>query len=347
MTVLDSADSHGGRSGVIVEKNTAWWRVKLDGDDEATSIRGKDLRAAATTAPGAPVPAPAPAAAAPPPPPPSPAAAPPPPPPPPPPRRRRPLRRAARRAWPGRAARITSRRRDTVRARARAAGRRAGSAGGAGARRGRGRARRPERAGRRRAAVSRRRAAAAPGLRLVGGNNRRSSRSGSAGRSPGSAEAGDTFEAPRQSVPWRPEDILQMTRGLQEDAPGGRSARTAVVVVSRCASSGACRGVDAAPAGAAPATAAAVRGMAVSLRCTWSLVAVLGSAATSVSLRQGLAHWYGRHRCNSKPLPLVATKVNLHRAGTLPNSFYRFDNYTSPRTARTPPDVLSKRNPPR
>ena len=87
VTVLDSADSHGGRSGAIVEKNTAWWRVKLDGDDEATSIRRKDLRAAATPAPGAPVPAPAPAAAAPPPPPP-PAAAPPPaavsPPPPPP-----------------------------------------------------------------------------------------------------------------------------------------------------------------------------------------------------------------------------------------------------------------------
>jgi len=77
VTVLDSADSHGGRSGVIVGKNTAWWRVKLDGDDEATSIRRKDLRAAATTAPGPPVPAPAPAAAAPPPPPP-PAAAPPP-----------------------------------------------------------------------------------------------------------------------------------------------------------------------------------------------------------------------------------------------------------------------------
>ncbi len=76
VTVLESADSHGGRSGAIVEKNTAWWRVKLDGDNEATSIRGKDLRAAATPAPGAPAPAPAPAAAAPPPPPP--AAAPPP-----------------------------------------------------------------------------------------------------------------------------------------------------------------------------------------------------------------------------------------------------------------------------
>ena len=87
VTVLESADSHGGRSGAIVEKNTAWWRVKLDGDDEATSIRGKDLRAAATPAPGAPVPAPAPAAAAPPPPPPPAAARPPaavsPPPPPP------------------------------------------------------------------------------------------------------------------------------------------------------------------------------------------------------------------------------------------------------------------------
>ena len=68
VTVLESADSHGGRSGAIVEKNTAWWRVKLDGDDEATSIRGKDLKRR-----GAPVPAPAPAPAA---------AAPPPPPPP-------------------------------------------------------------------------------------------------------------------------------------------------------------------------------------------------------------------------------------------------------------------------
>ena len=83
VTVPGSADNYGGRSGVIVEKNTAWWRVRLDGDDEATSIRGKDLRAAATPAPGAPVPAPA--AAAPPPPPPPPAAARPPPPPPSPP----------------------------------------------------------------------------------------------------------------------------------------------------------------------------------------------------------------------------------------------------------------------
>ena len=83
VTVLDSADNHGGRSGVIVEKNTAWWRVKLDGDDEATSIRRKDLQAAAPTAPGTPVPAPAPAATAPPLPPP-PAAAPSPPPPAPP-----------------------------------------------------------------------------------------------------------------------------------------------------------------------------------------------------------------------------------------------------------------------
>ena len=62
MTVL-SPPTATASSDAIVEKNTAWWRVKLDGDDEATGIR-KRTSGPATPAPGAPVPAPAPATAA-------------------------------------------------------------------------------------------------------------------------------------------------------------------------------------------------------------------------------------------------------------------------------------------
>jgi len=51
VTVRDSSNNHGGRSGTIVRKNIAWWEVRLDGDDVVTKLRRKDLQAAALPTP--------------------------------------------------------------------------------------------------------------------------------------------------------------------------------------------------------------------------------------------------------------------------------------------------------